>query len=266
MAAAALLLIAARGGAVELSSANVRDIHELVGETLPDSTTYLSLSQYPEHLAFKVSWGLLGVGKATLSVEKVVDFNGRPAYSVVSTARSNAFCSAFYKVRDVNESWIDAMTLDSLGFSKKLREGHFYRDEWVAFDYEKGRFLSGQAGRDGNYTFKGGTIPVSVQDILSSMYFIRSFDLKVGNEIILDVNTRDNWPLVVKVVKKKTVKTPAGKFKTVMVEPFLRREGLFIKKGKRLRLWLTDDDRKMLVMMKVRVFFGHITAKLIKFE
>lgn len=258
------LLSPASTGAVDISSTSIRDIYELVGKTLPDPGGRMSIAEYPEHLEYSVKWGLLSVGKATLSVQNIVEFAGKRAYNVVSTARSNAFCSAFYKVRDLNESWIDVRNLNSLGFSKKLREGHFYRDEWIVFDYDKGRWLSGQAGRDGHYSYKGGTIPSSVQDILSSIYYVRSFDLEVGEEIILDVNTRKNWPLVVKVIKRQTVRTKLGKFKTVLVEPSLREEGLFIKKGKRLRLWFTDDDRKILVMMKVKVFFGDITAKLTK--
>ena len=89
-------------------------------------------------------------------------------------------------------------------------------------------------------------------------------NLTPGTEIILDVNTRQNWPLIVKVIRKEKVKTPAGRFDAFLVEPSLRQEGLFIQKGNRLQVWLSDDPKRVPVLMKVDVFFGSITARLAK--
>lgn len=235
---------------------------QLMGPQLSYSPEFKPLPVFPEKLVLSVSWGLISVGEATLGVDKIVMFNGRPAYHIVSEARSNSFCDAFYPVRDLNESWLDARTLTSLGYSKKLREGHFFRDEWVLYDRDAGTFVARRTDRDGHFAVRTGTIPAQVQDILSSIYFVRSHDLPAGGEVVVDVNTPDNWPLVVKVTGREKVKVAAGEFSAVLVEPAMRREGLFVQKGKRLRLWLSDDASKRTVMMKVEVFFGHITAVL----
>ena len=261
---AAALALAAGGASaaeVQLSTATA-DPHALVGAILPSTTGYQSLTAFPEKLFYDVAWGILGVGQATLEVEDLVEFNGRPAYHVASRAISNHFCDGFYKVRDLNESWMDARTLSSLGYSKKLREGRFFRDEWVL--NSDGRWVGKWAGRDGNYSVATGTAPVGVQDVLSAMYFLRGKPLSPGAEIVLDVNTRQNWPLVVRVVKKEPVTTPAGRFDAYLIEPALRQEGLFLQKGNRLRIWLSDDPKRVPVMMKVDVFFGSITARLAK--
>ena len=50
-----------------------------------------------------------------------------------------------------------------------------------------------------------------------------------------------------------------------MVEPVVQGEGLFKSKG-RLRVWLTDDDRKIPVQMKTEVLVGDITTELIKIK
>jgi hypothetical protein len=42
----------------------------------------------------------------------------------------------------------------------------------------------------------------------------------------------------------------------------MAREGIFVQKGKRLRLWFTDDPKRRMVMMKAEVFFGNVTAAL----
>ncbi|MBI5211704.1 MAG: DUF3108 domain-containing protein [Elusimicrobia bacterium] len=247
------------GAAFGPELADPRDL--IAGETSL-STAVARIPGFPETLVFDMSWGLISVGEATLENNRVVDFAGRPAYEIRSTAFSNRFCDTFYKVRDLNFAWLDAERLDSLGYLKNLREGHFFRDEWVLFDAGSRRFLARTTGRDGNFSVKQGTIPASVQDILSSMYYIRTKELREGAEIVLDVNTKDNWPLVVKVGKKRSVKVPAGRFETFLLEPMLRREGIFIQKGKRLRIWVTADERKIPVLMKVEVFFGHVTAAL----
>jgi hypothetical protein len=70
--------------------------------------------------------------------------------------------------------------------------------------------------------------------------------------------------LVVRVLRREKVKTKAGRFSCLVVEPGMREEGIFIQKGRKLQLWLTDDDRKVPVLMQVEVFFGHVTARLAK--
>lgn len=257
LAAAALLAAAP----VEIST-SVASPYQLSAGVVAVPADAKPLTAFPEKLVYDVSWGVIGVGGATLEVEDVVDFNGKPAYHVVSRATSNKFCDGFYKVRDLNESWIDARTLASLGYSKQLREGKYFRDEWVLFD--AGRWVAKWAGRDGNFTVAAGTKPLTAQDILSAMYYIRGKPLVVGQDLVLDVNTRQNWPLVVKVLRKEQVKTPAGRFEAYVVEPTLRHEGLFIQKGNRLQIWLSDDPKRVPVLMKVEVFFGSITARLAK--
>jgi hypothetical protein len=46
-----------------------------------------------------------------------------------------------------------------------------------------------------------------------------------------------------------------------VVEPILRGPGVFTQKG-RLTVWLTDDARRMPVLMKSKVVIGHVAAVL----
>lgn len=235
---------------------------QLIGPEIPYSPAFLPLPVFPEKLTFAMSWGLVSVGEATLGVDRIVMFNGRPAYHIVSEAKSNSFCDTFYRVRDLNESWLDARTLTSLGYSKKVREGHFFRDEWVLYDRDAGTFVNRRMGKDGSFNVRVGTIPAQVQDILSSIYFVRVHPLRDGEEVRVNVNTPDNWPLRIQVMKREKARVPAGRFDAVLAEPAMIREGIFVQKGKRLRLWFSDDDKKRLLMMKADVFFGSITGAL----
>ena len=47
----------------------------------------------------------------------------------------------------------------------------------------------------------------------------------------------------------------------VVIEPLLKAGGIFKNKG-RLVIWLTDDDRRMPVLMKSKVLIGSISVVL----
>jgi len=71
------------------------------------------------------------------------------------------------------------------------------------------------------------------------------------------------YPLMVKVKKRQTIKVKAGRFDCFLVEPQLRKPGIFISKGKKLEVWLTADERRMPVLMRSEVFIGHVSAELV---
>jgi hypothetical protein len=238
--------------------------YELIRGTAPLARAPQRMPWLSEALEYEVKWGIFLMGFSTLRVTQVDDFSGEPAYRIVSEARTNGFADAFYKVRDLNESWLRASDLVSLGYLKQLREGKFFRDEWVLYDYAAKAYISRRTNKDASFQVSTGTLPGFVQDVLSSLYYVRSHTLAVGDEVVLDVNTRKTWPLVAKVLRKTRVEVPAGKFSVVIVDVRIREEGIFMQKGKELQVYLTDDERHLPVLMKVEISFGHISAYLTK--
>ena len=61
------------------------------------------------------------------------------------------------------------------------------------------------------------------------------------------------------------MKTPAGKFATIKVRTFPKYEGVFMNKGE-IFIWLTDDKRKIPVLMKSTIAIGSIVSTLTKME
>ncbi len=169
-------------------------------------------------------------------------------------------------MRDVNYSWLDAETFYSLGYTQSLREGNYKRDEWITFDYDTNTYY-GEIQKKGDPREISGVLTGPVLDMLTSLYYVRSQPLHVGQDVILDiVNREEKYPMVVKVLGKETVKTQAGKFKCIVVEPQFRGEGIFVAKGKSLKVWLTDDKYKMPVKMKTEVFIGSVSAELLEYK
>jgi hypothetical protein len=65
----------------------------------------------------------------------------------------------------------------------------------------------------------------------------------------------------VETLGRETVKTPAGKFSTIKVRTFPKYEGVFMNKGE-ISIWLTDDSRKIPVLMKSTIAIGSIVSTL----
>lgn len=210
-----------------------------------------------ENLVFSVQYGLVTAGEATLEVRNLATLDGRPCYRIVSDARTNEFFSKFYAVRDRYESYIDTVELYSLRYEKHLREGKFKRDAVVDFDQVRHR---------AKYKDKVVPIPPRTQDVLSALYYVRTLPLEVGQSISLANHTDGkNYPLIVKVHRRERVKVDAGEFDCLVVEPILRGPGIFTQKG-RLTVWLTDDERRMPVLMKSKVIIGHVAAVLKEYK
>ena len=210
-----------------------------------------------EHLVFEIAYGFIKAGTATMSIPDTQWVNGRPCYHIVTTAQSNKFFSFFFKVRDRVESLIDMEGIFTWKFEKHIREGKFRADKYVEYDQYHRYVITKKDTM---------VVPLYVQDILSSFYYARTVPIKVGESFDID-NYADGkmYPLKILVHKKERIKVPAGSFNCIVVEPVLKGAGLFNQKGK-LTIWLTDDERKMPVLMKSKVVIGSIDARLKSFK
>ncbi|MBN1290208.1 MAG: DUF3108 domain-containing protein, partial [Candidatus Latescibacteria bacterium] len=213
-----------------------------------------------EHLVFDLTYSFYNAGTATMSVIGSEWVNGGECYHIQTTARSNDFISAFYKVRDQVDSYIDKKGIFSRRLEKRLREGGYESDRFVDFYHDRLLALNTKE----KYAITN--IPVYVQDILSSLYYIRTLDLDVGKTKEIEVYADGQvYTLKVIVHKKEKIEVPAGKFTCYKVEPVLKSEGLFRQKG-RLHVWLTDDQYKVPVKMTSKVVIGSIASKLISYQ
>ena len=219
-----------------------------------------------EQLKSGLYYSFVKVGTAYIKNRGVVETDGRQAYVIQTSAFSASVIDKVFKVRDINLSWLDTKNLYSLGYSQSLREGKYRRDEWVTFDYDTNTYTGEVTKKSGTRTFSG-QLTHPVLDMLTSLYFVRGQTLQDGKDVVFDIlNREEQYPLVVKVIKRETVKTPAGKFNCVVVEPQFRGEGIFVSKGKSLQVWLTDDERKLPVKMKTEVFIGSVSAELLEYK
>ncbi|WP_428898186.1 Protein of unknown function (DUF3108) [Parelusimicrobium proximum] len=220
-----------------------------------------------EEMEFSVYFSFMKVGTAYIKTKGIVDTPIGKAYVVETTAESASVIDAVFRVRDYNYSMISVKDYSSLGYSQSIREGKYVRDEWLTFNPAKKTFEGLVRRRDGEDREIKGEIPGPVQDMLSSLYYVRTQNFDAKTPIEFDVTNREKtYPLKLTVLKKEKVKTKAGTFNCIVVEPQFRGEGIFIQKGSSLKVWLTDDERKIPVKMETKVFIGSVSAELVKYK
>lgn len=213
-----------------------------------------------EILEFDVRYGFIVAGKAVLSIPSYEYYNGRKSYYVESRVNSLPFFSTFYKVEDLYISVIDAEGIFPWRFEQHIREGRYKRDFEAEFDHQSSIAKTSE-----------GVYPIEpyVHDIVSAFYYTRTLDfshMKPGQKITLRNFYKDTiYALEVKYKGKQQVEVKAGKFNCIIVEPIIQEGGLFKSEGT-LHIWLTDDKRKIPVMVKSKILIGSITAELTKYS
>ena len=207
-----------------------------------------------ETLTYAMSWGIFAGGIMTISTSDRILLEDHPVYKIELSAVSNDFISKFFVVRDSITSWIDAATLQSLRFEKHTVEGNRADDERIDFDWSKKVALrEGKAIR-----FEG-----PIFDSLSAVFYLRTRTLSPGDPIEIEVvSGKHSYALAVDVLGTEVVRTPAGAFRAQKVHPKMKGEGL-LKKGGDLWLWLADDARRTPVVIRSKLNFGTLTARLV---
>ncbi|MFN2366107.1 MAG: DUF3108 domain-containing protein [Desulfurivibrionaceae bacterium] len=231
----------------------------LAGDSLPVDFPF----QPGEKLIYKLRWGIFTAGEAELEVLPFTEVNGERVWHFRMSAHTTEFIDVFYKVRDRIESFTDLALANSLLYNKKQREGSIKRDVVVHFN---------QASRTAVYSNRGEALePIKIDadtlDPLASLYYIRTRQLAKNSVIVRPVT--DGKKLVdgmARVVKRETVVIEGTEYNTFLVEPDLKdARGVFEKSSdSKLKLWITDDDRRLLVKMESKVVVGSFNATLVE--
>jgi hypothetical protein len=214
-------------------------------------------SEHPIHagesLRFAVQYGFIHAGTAWLEVPEIVDWHGAPCWRLVARAESNTFFS-MYRVRNRIESLWDEKSRFSWRYFEDRHEGHYTANDTIVVDTTTStvRYKNGQ-------TYP---IPRGAQDALSAFYYTRFQPLPIGGSITFNYHaSRKSAPLEVRILRRETIKVRAGRFDCIVIEPILKAGGIFKNNG-RLVIWLTNDERRMPVLMKSKVLIGSISVVL----
>jgi hypothetical protein len=213
----------------------------------------------PERLEFELSYSGITAGHAVQEVRQ----NGTDIH-IISTARSADWIRYFFPVDDRIESFLTAGSPPLYIGSPRLyqerkHEGKTITNREARFDRQK---LEATSIDHLNKEEKKHSISKRTYDTLSSFFYFRTIPLQVGTSYFIDMfDCTRLWNTEVKVLRREEIVTPLGRFKTLVIHPLLKSEGLFARTGD-IFIWLTDDERRLPVQMKSKVVVGSITATL----
>jgi uncharacterized protein DUF3108 len=227
----------------------------LLGQSLPATSQNDSTSTAPpaavmrpvpftsgERMDYVAKMGPMNPGRGFMEIVGIEDVRGRPAVHTRFQLKGRAF---FFSANYLLESWVDQATFTSLRFTQD--------NDGDATDKDKVYEIFPDRQ---TYRVNGGAELPSVPAPLDEgalLYYVRTMDLEVGKTYDLNRYFRpDRNPVVVKVLRKETIKVPAGTFNTIVIQPIIKAKGIFSEGGK-AQIYLSDDKDRIMVQMRVHL-------------
>jgi hypothetical protein len=207
-----------------------------------------------ETLIYDVSWSnIISAGTVVMEVKSDTLPDGREVFKFVVTGRSSGVVGKFFKVYDAVQSVFDPQGMQSLTYNIEENYGKKKKRRALIFDHAHKTVVS----RVNDDPPETQDIPENVQDALSSFYYLRAVEnFRKDKVIVFDVyDSGKIWTVEVYTMGREIVKTPAGEFSTVKIRTYPKYQGVFMNKGE-IFIWLTDDSRKVPVLMKSKLTVG----------
>jgi len=232
-------------GLVAMSVASATEAQTATGTTTTGSRPFVP----GERLSYDVYFGAIKVGTGSMEVRGIDTVRGRPAYHTAFRLNGGI---PFYKVDDTFESWFATDDLASLRFNQDQNEGTKERQHRYEIYPDRRTYddLSDQEPEQ-----------PSVADPLddgSFVYFVRTVPLEVGRTYEFQRYFKpDRNPVTIRVDRRERVKVPAGTFDAIVIQPVIKTKRVFSESG-HAELWISDDDRRVILQMKSQLSFGSL--------
>ena len=126
-----------------------------------------------------------------------------------------------YHVQDRLESFLDPSTFCSHNTSRHIEEGFRRVESNITFDYQRGKaVLDHKNIKKKESKHEEHDIPGCVTDMLSSVYYVASLPLLPAKTYSFPINDGgETVTVMVHVEAREQVKTPAGTFNAIRVQP-----------------------------------------------
>ncbi|MBB6147076.1 hypothetical protein HNQ77_005061 [Silvibacterium bohemicum] len=212
-------------------------------------------------LNYSVDWRVFPAGVVSFHVEADGEMQ-----RVTVTADTVGAVNLIFRVSDRFQSSFQRSTGCSESFSKQLIEGRRQVNSDLHFNYAQSKAMQTEKNLiSGISKHQEAAIPSCVTDSLSAIFYAASQPMTIGQSFQMPLaDAMKTIPVTMKVEGREEVKTPAGAFQTLRVEPTA--DAGIVKNRGNIWIWYTDDDRHMPVQMRARLFWGTITFRLTSVE
>ncbi|MFC2101458.1 DUF3108 domain-containing protein [Bacteroidota bacterium] len=219
-----------------------------------------------EYLEYRVYYDSYVTGKVTAGIAiaevkfESQEVNGRPTYHLIGTGRTKGAFNLFYKVDDRFESFVDRELLIPWKFTRRTKEGDYEYDDDVKFNQFTGTYSS---------TRKNRTMPKGTQDLISSLYVARTYDIsnaEPGDDFPINFLLDDSiYFSVIRYIGKEDVKLELGTFRCLRFQPLVVTGNVFSQPYP-MDIWITDDKNHIPLLIKSAVIIGSVKLELTEYK
>ena len=215
-----------------------------------------------EWLKFRVSYSnFLNAGNATMQI-KESRYNGEQTFHVKGKGKTTGVISWFFKVNDDYQSYFYKDNIQPYRFIRKINEGGYKKNKEILFNHQTKKATVKDYKRNTTKTF---TINSGVQDMVSTLYYLRNKDLStmnVGDEISLKMFFDEtSYGFKMRYLGRETIKTKFGKVASLKFRPMVQ-AGRVFKEQESLTVWVTADKNKIPLRIKASLAVGSLRADL----
>lgn len=242
-----LLFYFAKGQTCRIDNVNFPD-----GETLEYEVYY--------------DWGPIWVNAARTSFSvKRTEIGKRSVFHFLGEGSTHKNYDWFFKVRDTFQCWADTHSLKPIHYIRKSREGGtvVYNDNYFSYDKKQVIFykLEKKKLKRDSVKLKDCTF-----DVLSMVYYARTINYsnyKVGSKIPISLylDGEINDTLYIRYLGEEKIKTALGEKKCIVFSPLLIK-GTIFSGGETMKVWVTNDDKKIPVFIQTPIIVGNIQVKI----
>lgn len=220
-----------------------------------------------ESITFRIHYGILTAGSATLTTQKTT-YKGAPHLYVKGTGRTTGAVKAFFKVEDLYESLINIETGLPSFYVRNVKEGSYSQHFETVFNHDNNTLIltDKKTPANGSKVIKSVK---GVQDMLSCFYYLRSKnpnELKVGTVINMNVWIDDEmFPFQLKVVGTENLKTKFGTINCLKIIPSVK-SGRVFKEKEGVTMWVSNDTNHIPMLLKAQLAVGSLKASIDDFK
>lgn len=208
-----------------------------------------------EKLSYRVSWGPLPLGAASLEVRGIETVAGRPCYHLVAEVHTTGPGRWLCRFDCTGESWLDLQNLATLRHRNQTTEGQRTTTEETLFDYAQ-HVATTTNLTTGTAQFCRLDRPA--MDVISALYAVRVRPLQPGVLETLTVNaSATNYIVSFRPDQPQTMELRSvGSVPAWRVEPQPTLKLVSGNKG-RLWIWVSADARRLPLLAVTEMKLGN---------
>ena len=214
-----------------------------------------------ERLTYDVEWRLIHAGQAVIET-------GKSAATL--KLDSAGMVSSLFKIHDTyNVTYDEAFC--ALAAAMDSQEGKRHHDTKITYDRAANRasYLERDMIKDTVLHSDTVQLPAPcVHEVLGAFLTFRRTKAEPGQTYQVPMSDGRRYASVkIEAQQREDVKTPTGSYKTIRCEANMMNGVIYTRTG-RVFLWVTDDERRLPVQIRLRMNFpvGTVTLQLAKEE